>query len=153
LRTLLRDLYPQLLGHHRGYLLAHPNGEAYTGLIREIQMRQALLEDNIPSARSRAAELTSYLTAHPPPAEGPNRPETKRWDLRALRSLSQDPEFAQLARGIDAPSATENTVALLNGISLEILQALCATLDQVNEESVATITARYRALASVAGLL
>jgi len=150
LRTLLRETYVELTGHYRRHLLAHPNGEAYTGILREIQMREAILAGNHDVARQRALELTQWLTAHPPPAEGS---ENDRWDHRAARALLEDPDFTALVRGIDAPSTPENTVALVNGVSLELVQTVCASIDHINEEGEAVIAARYRALSSVAGIL
>lgn len=150
LSSTLRETYTHLMGHYRQHLLAHPNGEAYTGILREIQMREAILAGNTDIARQHALELVQWMSANPPPSvDSPN----DRWDHRAARALLEDADFAGLVRGIDAPSSPENTVALLNGVTLELVQTVCASIDQVNEESEATITARYRPLASVASIL
>ncbi|MFO1462541.1 MAG: protein phosphatase 2C domain-containing protein [bacterium] len=153
LRGLLRSTYEAILDHYRQHLLAHPNGESYSGVFREIQMRQALLEGNQDVARQRALELAQWLTAHPPPAEDLADESTLRWDYMAARALTSDPDFATLVRGMDTPSSPENTIAMLNGVSWELVQTVCATLDQVNEDSEATITARYRSLATVVSVL
>jgi len=153
LLALLGELYQAILSHERQHLIGHPNGEAYTTIVREIQMRQAILSGNQDVARQRALELASWLTAHPPPPDDPNDPNNNRWDYWAARDLIGDPEFTSLVRNMDAPSAPENTIALLNGVSYELVQTVAATFDQMNEDSEATITARYRPLASVVSIL
>ncbi|HKY63519.1 MAG TPA: hypothetical protein VJR29_08880, partial [bacterium] len=153
LGRLLSDFLDAALAQHRRHLLAHPTGEAYTPIVREIQMRQALIRGDAGAARQRARELHRHLLAHPPGEADPNRPETRRWDLEAARLLQSDPAFNQLIQNLDSPSGVEHAGALLNGVSLELLVTISAGIDQVNGDAETAIVDRYRPLSSILAIL
>lgn len=153
LKDLLGEFFTAALNQHRQHLLAHPNGTAYTPIVREIQMRQALVSGDDGTARQRARELLRHLAEHPPGEADPNHPETRRWDVEAARQLQNDPEFANLVHGLDSPTRAENATVLLNGVSQELLVTVCSGIDLVNGDSEAVITDRYRSMSSVIAVL
>ncbi len=154
LSAALRDAYTQLQSHHTAHVTANPAGNQYLGILREIQMRQALLQGNLETARQRAMELAEHYAAHPPPEPNPADPASNNWDHRAARAIARDAEFIQMVGQLNVISGAEDTVATVNGLSYEALQVICSTIDQANEEEVEAIRSRYLALsAAVTALL
>jgi len=146
LRDSLISLYSQLENYHDAMLMADPDTVPYTGVLREVQMRRALLENHLDVAFARAEELSAFYQANPPPDFNPEDPATGAWDVRAARALVRDPDFLSLSQQLDQPSAHEDTASLLNGIGFEVLRIVGTSIDLSNEEEESAIQSRYEAL-------
>lgn len=132
---------------------AEPGTVALQGIRLQIEMRQYVLQGETDRARVRARELAAFYREHPPLEENEANPESLRFYHSAGRELRADPDFLNLIGELDGPSQAEQEGGILNGVALQWLATAAGTLDQVNEDSEATIRSRYQALSAVTTVL
>lgn len=149
LQGSLRRFHESLGRYVQAAQSAESGNAALEGIRLQIEMRRAILEGESDRARVRAQELAAFYRAHPPLEEDPANPESQRFYHSAGRELLSDPEFLHLTEALNAPSTAEQQGGVLNGVSLQWLATAAAALDQINEDSEATIRARYQALSAV----
>lgn len=153
LRGLLQRFHVALEGYVGEAQRAEPGNLALQGIRLQIEMRQFVLQGENDRARLRARELAAFYREHPPLEENEANPESLRFYHAAGRELGADPDFLNLIGQLDGPSQAEQEGGILNGVALQWLATAAGTLDQVNEDSEATIRSRYQALSAVTTVL
>ncbi len=153
LRGLLQRFHVALEGYVGEAQRAEPGNLALQGIRLQIEMRQFVLRGESDGARVRAGELAAFYREHPPLEENEADPESLRFYHAAGRELGADPDFLNLIGQLDGPSQAEQEGGILNGVALQWLATAAGTLDQVNEDSEATIRSRYQALSAVTTVL
>lgn len=153
LRGLLQRFHVTLEGYVGEAQRAEPGNLALQGIRLQIEMRQFVLQGENDRARLRARELAAFYREHPPLEENEANPESLRFYHAAGRELGADPDFLNLIGQLDGPSQAEQEGGILNGVALQWLATAAGTLDQVNEDSEATIRSRYQALSAVTTVL
>ena len=153
LRGLLQRFHVALERYVGEAQSAEPGTVALQGIRLQIEMRQYVLQGETDRARVRARELAAFYREHPPLEENEANPESLRFYHSAGRELRADPDFLNLIGELDGPSQAEQEGGILNGVALQWLATAAGTLDQVNEDSEATIRSRYQALSAVTTVL
>ncbi len=113
------------------------------GILRQIELRQAVLNRNPLAEREASRELSRFLQGFTPGAE----PRT--WGELSTQFLLEDPGFLDNLTAFDRPSAAEENAVHLNSVTLDLALVMAAALDQVNGESDQLIRNRYAALSAV----
>lgn len=119
-----------------------PSRSDLTALYDEVQLQEALWENDIPQVQHWAYELSRQLRARAEDSAGSNDSWFAGWEDYFIHQDS----YLDTLTELNLPNPGETTGAWVNGFSADILVQISATLDLWNEESESDVQTRYRIL-------